>query len=168
MPTFPAAFWNLAGEGAIFLRKNRINPAVFRMFSISRSQFPIGRDFFVFCSCWQNGNCTHFHSFPHYANVSPCVPAGKTVQWTIFRAQVHCTVLPAGTQGKTVQWTIFRAQVPPRPDWPEKGTVPSPSGLAHASRKCLHSPRGDRSLIVHHTEKSERILFVDAFGFVFL
>jgi len=35
MPTFPAAFWNLAGEGAIFLRKNRINPAVFRMFSIS-------------------------------------------------------------------------------------------------------------------------------------
>ena len=145
MPTFPAAFWDLAGEGTIFLRKNRINPAVFRMFSISRSQFPIGRDFFVFCSCWQNGNCTHFHSFPHYANVSPCVPAGKTVQWT-----------------------IFRAQVPPRPDWPEKGTVPSPSGLAHASRKRLHSPRGDRSLIVHHTEKSERILFVDAFGFVFL
>ena len=145
MPTFPAAFRNLAGERAIFLRKNRINPAVFRMFSISRSQFPIGRDFFVFCSCWQNGNCTHFHSFPHYANVSPCVPAGKTVQWT-----------------------IFRAQVPPRPDWPEKGTVPSPSGLAHASRKRLHSPRGDRSLIVHHTEKSERILFVDAFGFVFL
>ena len=114
-------------------------------FQFPRSQFPIGCDFFVFCSCWQNGNCTHFHSFPHYANVSPCVPAGKTVQWT-----------------------IFRAQVPPRPDWPEKGTVPSPSGLAHASRKCLHSPRGDRSLIVHHTEKSERILFVDAFGFVFL
>ena len=35
MPTFPAVFRNLAGEGAIFLRKNRINPAVFRMFSIS-------------------------------------------------------------------------------------------------------------------------------------
>ena len=32
---FSADFWNLAGEGAIFLRKNRINPAVFRMFSIS-------------------------------------------------------------------------------------------------------------------------------------
>jgi len=32
---FSAAFWNLAGEGAIFLRKSRINPAVFRMFSIS-------------------------------------------------------------------------------------------------------------------------------------
>ena len=30
-----ADFWNLAGEGATFLRKNRINPAVFRMFSIS-------------------------------------------------------------------------------------------------------------------------------------
>ena len=146
MPTFPAAFRNLAGEWAIFLRNSRINPAVFRMFSIFLQ--PIScwlRGFFVFCSCWQNGNCTHFHSFPHYANVSPCVPAGKTVQWT-----------------------IFRAQVPPRPDWPEKGTVPSPSGLAHASRKRLHSPRGDRSLIVHHTEKSERILFVDAFGFVFL
>ena len=120
-------------------------PLFSECFPFPRSQFPIGCDFFVFCSCWQNGNCTHFHSFPHYANVSPCVPAGKTVQWT-----------------------IFRAQVPPRPDWPEKGTVPSPSGLAHASRKCLHSPRGDRSLIVHHTEKSERILFVDAFGFVFL
>ena len=26
---FSADFWNLAGEGAIFLRKNRINPAVF-------------------------------------------------------------------------------------------------------------------------------------------
>ena len=35
MPTFSAAFWNLAGEWAIFLRKNRINPAIFRMFSIS-------------------------------------------------------------------------------------------------------------------------------------
>ena len=35
MPTFPAVFRNLAGEGAIFLRKSRINPAVFRMFSIS-------------------------------------------------------------------------------------------------------------------------------------
>ena len=34
-PTFSATFWNLAGEWAIFLRKNRINPAVFRMFSIS-------------------------------------------------------------------------------------------------------------------------------------
>ena len=45
MPTFPAAFRNLAGEGAIFLRKNRINPAVFRMFSISSQ--PI--------SCWLRG-----------------------------------------------------------------------------------------------------------------
>ena len=32
---FSADFWNLTGEGAISLRKNRINPAVFRMFSIS-------------------------------------------------------------------------------------------------------------------------------------
>ena len=46
---FSADFWNLAGEGAIFLRKNRINPAVFRMFSISSQ--PIScclRGFFVF------------------------------------------------------------------------------------------------------------------------
>ena len=42
---FSADFWNLAGEGAIFLRKNRINPAVFRMFSISSQ--PI--------SCWLRG-----------------------------------------------------------------------------------------------------------------
>ena len=45
---FSADFWNLAGEGAIFLRKNRINPAVFRMFSISpqlisRDMLPIQR-----------------------------------------------------------------------------------------------------------------------------
>ena len=47
--------------------------------------------------------------------------------------------------------------------------APSPTGRARAApRYGLHSPRGDRSLIVHHTEKSERILFVDAFGFVFL
>ena len=46
---FSADFWNLAGEGAIFLRKSRINPAVFRMFSISSQ--PIScwlRGFFVF------------------------------------------------------------------------------------------------------------------------
>ena len=35
-----------------------------------RSQFPIGCGVFsFFCSCRQNGTCTHFHSFPHYANV---------------------------------------------------------------------------------------------------
>ena len=44
MPTFPAAFRNLAGEGQFF-EKNRINPAVFRMFSISSQ--PI--------SCWLRG-----------------------------------------------------------------------------------------------------------------
>ena len=47
---FSADFWNLAGEGAIFLRKSRINPAVFRMFSISLQ--PI--------SCWLRG----FFAFP--------------------------------------------------------------------------------------------------------
>ena len=47
---FSADFWNLAGEGAIFLRKSRINPAVFRMFSISSQ--PI--------SCWLRG----FFAFP--------------------------------------------------------------------------------------------------------
>ena len=51
---FSADFWNLAGEGAIFLRKNRINPAVFRMFSISPQ--PIScwlRGFFVFPDSFQ-------------------------------------------------------------------------------------------------------------------
>ena len=51
---FSADFWNLAGEGAIFLRKNRINPAVFRMFSISSQ--PIScwlRGFFVFSDSFQ-------------------------------------------------------------------------------------------------------------------
>ena len=35
MPTISTAFWNSAGERAIFLRKNRNISAVFRMFSIS-------------------------------------------------------------------------------------------------------------------------------------
>ena len=84
-------------------------------FQFPRSQLAAG--FFVFCSCRQNGNCTHFHSFPplcecvagsqighllckdckflmhvrrcHTIRITrkaspPCVPAGKTVQWTIF------------------------------------------------------------------------------------
>ena len=50
---FSADFWNLAGEGAIFLRKNRINPAVFRMFSISSQ--PI--------SCWLRGFFAFSDSF---------------------------------------------------------------------------------------------------------
>ena len=51
---FSADFWNLAGEGAIFLRKNRINPAVFRMFSISSQPiFCWLRGFFVFPGSFQ-------------------------------------------------------------------------------------------------------------------
>ena len=51
---FSADFWNLAGEGAIFLRKNRINPAVFRMFSISSQPIPVGcGGFFVFFDSFQ-------------------------------------------------------------------------------------------------------------------
>ena len=62
MPTFPAAFRNLAGEGAILLRKNRINPAVFRMFSIPRSQFPVGcGDFLIFPTVF-----SLFSGFPFY------------------------------------------------------------------------------------------------------
>ena len=77
-----------------------------------------------------------------------------------------------GEQLTLNQWVLGSS-----PRWCTKNTAtsvavffyaPSPSGRAHASRKRLHSPRGDRSLILHHTEKSERILFVDAFGFVFL
>ncbi len=46
---FSADFWNLTGEGAISLRKNRINPAVFRMFSISSQLISRWlRGFFVF------------------------------------------------------------------------------------------------------------------------
>ena len=62
MPTFPAAFWNLAGEGAIFLRKNRINPAVFRMFSISSQPiFRWLREFFAFLTVF-----SLFSGFPFY------------------------------------------------------------------------------------------------------
>ena len=62
MPTFPAAFRNLAGEGAIFLRKNRINPAVFRMFSISPwSVFCRLRGFFAFLTVF-----SLFSGFPFY------------------------------------------------------------------------------------------------------
>ena len=59
---FSADFWNLAGEGAIFLRKSRINPAVFRMFSISLQ--PIScwlRGFFAFSAVF-----SLFSSFPFY------------------------------------------------------------------------------------------------------
>ena len=51
---FSADFWNLAGERAILLRRNRINPAVFRMFSISPQ--PISRwlrGFFAFSDSFQ-------------------------------------------------------------------------------------------------------------------
>ncbi len=104
------------GEGNFFEKKqNKSCCFLSECFQFPRSQFPIGRDFFVFCSCWQNGNCTHFHSFPHYTNVPPCVPAGKTVQWTIFRAQVH-----------------------PRPDWPEKGLYhPLRGWLMHHASACI-------------------------------
>ena len=60
---FSADFWNLAGEGAIFLRKSRINPAVFRMFSISLQ--PIScwlRGFFAFSAVF-----SLFSSFPFYS-----------------------------------------------------------------------------------------------------
>ena len=51
---FSADFWNLAGERAIFLRRNRIISAVFRMFSISPQ--PIScwlREFFAFSDSFQ-------------------------------------------------------------------------------------------------------------------
>ena len=87
------------------------------VFNFLAANFPLAAGFFVFCSCRQNGNCTHFHSFPplcecvagsqighllcedckflirvqrcHTIRITrkaspPCVPAGKTVQWTIF------------------------------------------------------------------------------------
>lgn len=63
--------------------------------------------------------------------------------------------VPAGKNGAVDH---FRAQVPPQPDWPERGLYHPLRGGAHAPCKRLHSPRGDRALIVHHTEKSERIL----------
>ena len=48
----PCRFLDLAGEGAIFLRKNRINPAVFRMFSISSQ--PVGcEEIFAFSGSFQ-------------------------------------------------------------------------------------------------------------------
>ncbi|MBS4905030.1 MAG: hypothetical protein KH014_07665, partial [Subdoligranulum variabile] len=60
---FSADFWNLAGEGAIFLRKNRINPAVFRMFSISRSLLAAG----IFCFFRQFSFCFQVsHFIPIY------------------------------------------------------------------------------------------------------
>ena len=53
-----------------FFEKKQNKSCCFQNVSISPQ--PIScwlRVFFVFCSCRQNGNCTHFHSFPHYANV---------------------------------------------------------------------------------------------------
>ena len=118
MPTFPAAFWDLAGEGTIFLRKNRINPAVFfqNVFNFPQpiSYWP---RFFRFlqllakwelhalsflsplCECVAGSQIGHLlcedckflirvlrcHTIRITRKASlPCVPAGKTVQWTIF------------------------------------------------------------------------------------
>ena len=67
---FPCRFLEFGRGRGNFFEKNRINPAVFRMFQFPRSQFPIGCGVFsLFCSCRQNGNCPHFHSVPPYANV---------------------------------------------------------------------------------------------------
>ena len=60
IPTISAAFWNSAGEGTIFLRKNRIISAAFRRFSIFPQ--PIShwlRGFFAFSDSFQ-----FFFKFP--------------------------------------------------------------------------------------------------------
>ena len=60
-------------------------------------------------------------------------------------------------RAKTVQWTILEHKSL-HSLIGRKGGCTIPFGGAHAPCKRLHSPRGDRALIVHHTEKSERIL----------
>ena len=52
---FSADFWNLAGEGAIFLRKNRINPAVFfqNVFNFPAANFLLAAGIFCFSGSFQ-------------------------------------------------------------------------------------------------------------------
>ena len=55
LPHLPAKFWIAAGERAIFLRKNRINPAVFRMFSKSPQPLnstPFVRQYDILSNKW--------------------------------------------------------------------------------------------------------------------
>ena len=112
---FPCRFLEFGRRRGNFFEKNRINPAVFRMFQFPRSQLPAG--FFRFlqlpakwerpalsflsplCECVAGSQIGHLlcedckflihvqrcHTIRITRKASPpCVPAGKTVQWTIF------------------------------------------------------------------------------------
>ena len=62
---FPCRFLEFGRRRGIFFEKNRINPAVFRMFSISRSQFPIGCGVFSFFAvAGKMGTARTFIPFP--------------------------------------------------------------------------------------------------------
>ena len=111
---FPCRFLEFGRRRGNFFEKNRINPAVFRMFQFPRSQFPIGCGFLQLpakwelpalsflsplCECVAGSQIGHLlcedckflihvrrcHTIRITRKASPpCVPAGKTVQWTIF------------------------------------------------------------------------------------
>ena len=108
--SFPAP----AAPFCSFQRNFQLFPAVFRMFQFPRSQFPIGCGFFQLpakwelhalsflsplCECVAGSQIGHLlckdckflihvrrcHTTRITRKASPpCVPAGKTVQWTIF------------------------------------------------------------------------------------
>ena len=117
MPTFPAAFRKFGRGGGNSFEKKRINPAVFRMFSISSQpishwlrgfsflQLPTKWELHALsflsplCECVAGSQIGHLlcedckflihvrrcHTIRITRKASlPCVPAGKTVQWTIF------------------------------------------------------------------------------------
>ena len=100
---------------AVFQRNFQLFPAVFRMFQFPRSQLAAG--FFVFCSCRQNGNSPHFHSFPPLCE---CV-AGSQIghllcedcKFLIHVRRCHTIRItrkaspPCVPAGKKVKWTIF-------------------------------------------------------------
>ena len=99
---------------AVFQRNFQLFPAVFRMFQFPRSQFPIGCGFLQLPAKWERPalsfrsplcecvagsqigyllckDCKFLvhvrrcHTIRITRKASPpCVPAGKTVQWTIF------------------------------------------------------------------------------------
>ena len=132
------------GEGNFFEKKQNKSCCFQNVFNFPAANFPLAAIFSFFAVAGKMGTARTFIPFPIMRMCRPACRRAKRCSGPFLeRKSLH------GLIGRKRGCTI-------------------PFGAGYASRKRLHSPRGDRSLIVHHTEKSERILFVDAFGFVFL
>ena len=120
-------------------------PLFSECFPFPRSQFPIGCGFLQLPAKWELHalsflsplcECVAGSQIGHLL----C----KDCKFLIHVRRCHTiritrkTSPPCVPAGKTVQWTIFRAQVPPRPDWPEKGLYhPLRGWLMRRASACI-------------------------------